>query len=78
MLEFCSNAADHYIIIFVIGFSHPSPVPSAYALLFEQDYEKLAAFMTKYYKMELEKVDMSVRGWNWGNVNFVGKSVLVV
>lgn len=29
--------------------------------------------MTKCYKTKLEKVDMSVRGWNWGNVKFVGE-----
>lgn len=38
-----------------------------------QDYERLASFMTKCYHVELEKVEMSVRGWNWGNVNFIGK-----
>ncbi|XP_067931729.1 FACT complex subunit SSRP1-like isoform X2 [Watersipora subatra] len=41
----------------------------------ESDFDKLSGFMTKCYKTDLEKVEMSVRGWNWGNVNFVGNTL---
>lgn len=42
-----------------------------------KEFEKLAAFISKYYMVSLEKKDMSVKGWNWGLANFTGKGVKV-
>ncbi|XP_013394165.1 FACT complex subunit SSRP1 [Lingula anatina] len=41
----------------------------------ESDFEKLAPFLSKYYQKDLEKVDLSVRGWNYGVADFVGNSL---
>lgn len=41
----------------------------------ESDFVKLAAFMTRCYKKDLEKVDLSVRGWNWGVTKFLGNAL---
>lgn len=41
----------------------------------EGEFEKLAAFISKYYMVSLEKKDMSVKGWNWGLANFTGNAL---
>lgn len=37
-----------------------------------KEFEKLAAFISKYYMVSLEKKDLSVKGWNWGIAHFTG------
>ena len=37
-----------------------------------QDYDKLSNFVAKYYKTSLEKIDLSIKGWNWGAAQFKG------
>lgn len=39
---------------------------------FIKEFEKLAAFISKYYMVSLEKKDLSVKGWNWGIAHFTG------
>ncbi|XP_033747604.1 FACT complex subunit SSRP1-like [Pecten maximus] len=41
----------------------------------EADFDKLSNFVSKYYQTNLEKQDMSVKGWNWGLANFTGNSL---
>lgn len=41
----------------------------------ENDHDKLASFVSKNYDMKLEKVDLGVKGWNWGLANFEGHSL---
>ena len=41
---------------------------------FLQDYEKLSSFVANNYDTKLEKVDLSVKGWNWGVAKFEGRS----
>ena len=43
-----------------------------YFLPLLQDYDKLSSFLKKNYDKQLEKVDLSLKGWNWGIANFVG------
>jgi len=38
-----------------------------------QEFEKLSEFVEKHYHTTLSKRDMSLRGWNWGTADFVGK-----
>ena len=37
-----------------------------------QDQEKLASFISRNYNTKLEPVDLSVKGWNWGQAKFEG------
>ncbi|KAL7018159.1 hypothetical protein ACKWTF_010656 [Chironomus riparius] len=39
---------------------------------FKEDEKKLADFFKKHYKLEMLEKELSMRGWNWGNVNFKG------
>ncbi|XP_071178857.1 FACT complex subunit SSRP1-like [Mytilus edulis] len=41
----------------------------------DDDFEKLASFISKYYSVSLEKRDVSVKGWNWGLAKFEGNSL---
>ena len=41
----------------------------------DDDFEKLASFISKYYSVSLEKKDVSVKGWNWGLVKFEGNAL---
>ena len=47
-------------------------VNSSFSCVF-QDYDKLASFVSTNYGTKLEKVDLSVKGWNWGVAKFEGK-----
>jgi len=38
-----------------------------------QEFEKLSEFIQKFYHTTLSKRDMSLRGWNWGIADFIGK-----
>nr|XP_027194676.1 FACT complex subunit SSRP1-like [Dermatophagoides pteronyssinus] len=38
----------------------------------EQDKEKIEKFVSQNYDLQLENVDFSVKGWNWGTANFEG------
>lgn len=37
-----------------------------------QDFDKLALFLKTNYEIDLEKKDLSTRGWNWGAAEFDG------
>ena len=52
---------------------HMLHFPVCYVMCLLQDYEKLSSFVQKHYNTTLTKKDLSVRGWNWGLANFVGK-----
>lgn len=41
----------------------------------ESDYDKLASFVANNYDTKLEKVDLSVKGWNWGVTKFEGNGL---
>ncbi|CAL1528533.1 unnamed protein product [Lymnaea stagnalis] len=41
----------------------------------DAEFEKLAKFISSYYSVGLEKVDMSLKGWNWGTADFEGNSL---
>ncbi|XP_036359846.1 FACT complex subunit SSRP1 isoform X1 [Octopus sinensis] len=41
----------------------------------ESEYDKLSSFVMKHYDTTLEKVDCSVRGWNWGVTRFRGNAL---
>ncbi|ESP04179.1 hypothetical protein LOTGIDRAFT_207546 [Lottia gigantea] len=41
----------------------------------ESDFDKLSSFVSKYYSSELEKIDMALKGWNWGKAEFVGNGL---
>uniref|UniRef100_A0A0B7A0T5 FACT complex subunit SSRP1 n=1 Tax=Arion vulgaris TaxID=1028688 RepID=A0A0B7A0T5_9EUPU len=41
----------------------------------DTEFEKLAKFISNFYSVSLEKVDMSLKGWNWGSVDFEGNSL---
>ncbi|CAG5125389.1 unnamed protein product [Candidula unifasciata] len=41
----------------------------------EMDFDKLAKFISNNYAVSLEKVDLSLKGWNWGSVDFEGSSL---
>jgi len=36
----------------------------------EAEFDKLAKFISNNYALSLEKVDMSLKGWNWGSAEF--------
>jgi len=36
----------------------------------DAEFEKLAKFISNHYAVSLEKVDMSLKGWNWGTAEF--------
>lgn len=42
----------------------------------ENDYQKLEEFSSKHFKKQVEKSELSVKGWNWGKTNFVGDSMV--
>ena len=37
-----------------------------------QDYGELSAFVKKQFEMDLEEIELSVKGWNWGTAKFKG------
>lgn len=37
-----------------------------------QDYGELSAFVKKHFEMDLEEIELSVKGWNWGTAKFKG------
>ena len=39
-----------------------------------KDFDQLSAFVKKHFSMDLEEVELSVKGWNWGVAKFKGKS----
>lgn len=39
---------------------------------FKEDEKKLADFFKKHYSLEMLEKELSMRGWNWGTVNFLG------
>lgn len=41
----------------------------------EGDYDQLAAFLKKHFQMNLEEIELSVKGWNWGVAKFKGSSL---
>lgn len=41
----------------------------------DTDYDKLASFVSTNYGTKLEKVDLSVKGWNWGVARFEGNGL---
>lgn len=41
----------------------------------ETDYEKLSSFVANNYNTKLERVDLSVKGWNWGITKFEGNGL---
>jgi len=41
----------------------------------EGDYDQLAAFLKKHFQMDLEEIELSVKGWNWGVAKFKGSSL---
>ena len=57
---------------FVFCFFCALRVNSSFSCVF-QDYDKLASFVSTNYGTKLEKVDLSVKGWNWGVAKFEGK-----
>lgn len=51
-----------------------SSISSFFALLLcLQDFDQLSAFMKKHFLIDVEEVDLSVKGWNWGVAKFKGK-----
>ncbi|GFN86488.1 fact complex subunit ssrp1 [Plakobranchus ocellatus] len=41
----------------------------------ESDFEKLAAFISNHYAISVEKLDISLKGWNWGKSEFEANSL---
>ncbi|KAL9981414.1 hypothetical protein ACROYT_G010115 [Oculina patagonica] len=41
----------------------------------EGDYDQLAAFLKKHFQKDLEEIELSVKGWNWGVAKFKGSSL---
>lgn len=41
----------------------------------ESDYDQLSAFVKKHFHMDLEEIELSVKGWNWGVAKFKGSSL---
>lgn len=41
----------------------------------EADYDRLNKFLEDYYELSLQKVDMAIKGWNWGLAKFEGNSL---
>lgn len=41
----------------------------------ESDYGELSAFVKKHFEMDLEEIELSVKGWNWGTAKFKGSSL---
>lgn len=39
---------------------------------FKEDEKKIAEFFKKHYKLDMLEKELSMRGWNWGTVNFKG------
>nr|KAG5686580.1 hypothetical protein BaRGS_005151 [Batillaria attramentaria] len=39
------------------------------------DFDKLNKFLEDYYDLSMERVDMSLKGWNWGLAKFEGNSL---
>lgn len=42
---------------------------------FKEDEKKLAEFFKKHYKLEMLEKELSMRGWNWGTVQFKGDAL---
>lgn len=38
-----------------------------------QDYDQLSAFVKKHFQKDLEEIELSVKGWNWGVAKFKGQ-----
>ena len=38
-----------------------------------QDFDRLNKFLDDFYETSLDKVDMSIKGWNWGLARFEGE-----
>ncbi|GFR63101.1 FACT complex subunit SSRP1, partial [Elysia marginata] len=43
--------------------------------MYLQEFEKLAKFISNHYSLSLEKVDTSLKGWNWGKSEFEANSL---
>ncbi|KAK3764831.1 hypothetical protein RRG08_041250 [Elysia crispata] len=41
----------------------------------DNEFEKLAKFISNHYALSLEKVDPSLKGWNWGKSEFEANSL---
>lgn len=38
-----------------------------------QDFDKLSNFVSGHFSAELEEIELSVKGWNWGSTQFNGE-----
>jgi hypothetical protein len=45
-----------------------------YHFLLLQDFDKISNFISSNFSTELEEVELSVKGWNWGSTHFTGQS----
>ncbi|XP_070571797.1 FACT complex subunit SSRP1-like [Ptychodera flava] len=41
----------------------------------EGDYDKLSDYIKKHYSLSLEEVELSLKGWNWGEAKFKGSEM---
>lgn len=41
----------------------------------EADYDQLASFIKENFERDLEEIELSVKGWNWGTAKFQGSSL---
>ncbi|KAK2708372.1 hypothetical protein QYM36_014097 [Artemia franciscana] len=46
-----------------------------YAGFKDTDQEKIAKFFSKHFKKDMLERELSVKGWNWGNTKFEGKTL---
>jgi len=74
-LDLASNIAN--LLITCIKFDCYALLIVVFVYFCLQDFEKLANFLQKYYNSTLTKKDLSVRGWNWGISNFIGRLLFV-
>ena len=75
------NLCSLNIVIIVLSFSRDLlhvyycflMKPSVWPIVYFQEYDKLSNFIKKNYDTELQKVEPSVKGWNWGQAEFDGE-----
>ncbi|XP_059146282.1 FACT complex subunit SSRP1-like [Physella acuta] len=60
---------------FCLKFILTSGVIHRYDGFKDGEFEKLAKFISSYYSVSLEKIDLSLKGWNWGSADFEGNSL---
>lgn len=49
-----------------------------YFILSLQDFEKISNFISSHFSTDLEEVELSVKGWNWGSTRFTGQSTVLL